>query len=119
MSIELDEYRTNLEKLRKNKANVSLDDLKTKYRKSYMGLLEQLRDMTGQLLQDIVFSDLLIRQEHAEESCKAINEAIEVSGLMEEIGHAVYQKQDADLVLAYAGQLREIVHRIVEEMDKI
>ncbi len=70
--------------------------------------------MTKEILQDIVLSGLQIEQTQAKEKYTEINTTIRESGIMEKMSHAVFRQQDADLVLEYAGQLREIVHRIVK-----
>ncbi len=116
--VDLNEYRSLLDRLKRNKENVPLDLLTTKYQKSYNQLKEKLRSMTKEILQDIVLSGLQIEQTRAKEKYTEINTAIRESGIMEKMSHAVFRQQDADLVLEYAGQLREIVHRIVEGREE-
>ena len=43
-----------------------------------------------------------------------INTAIRESGIMKKASQAAFIQQDADLVLEYARQLREIVHGIMK-----
>ncbi|WP_313151874.1 hypothetical protein [Lacrimispora sp.] len=110
----INEYRSLLDRLKRNKENIPLELLTTKYQKSYDQLKEKLRSMTKGILQDIVLSDLQIEQTQADQKYIEINAAIRKSGILEKISHAVFRQQDADLVIEYAGQLREIVHRIVK-----
>lgn len=110
----MNEYRFLLDRLKRNRENVPLELLITKYQKSYNQLKEKLRSMTKEILQDIVLSGSQIEQTQAKEKYTEINTAIRESGIMEKMSHAVFRQQDADLVLEYAGQLREIVHRIVK-----
>lgn len=117
--VSLNEYRFLLDCLKRNKENVPLELLTTKYQKSYDQLKEKLRSMTKEILQDIVLSGLRIEQIQAKEKYTEINAAIGESGIMEKVSHAVFLQQDADLVIEYAGQLREIVHRIVEGVRKM
>lgn len=112
--VSLNEYRYLLDRLKRNKENVPLELLTTKYQKSYDQLKEELRSMTKEILQDIVLSGLQIEQTQAKGKYMEINSAIEDSGIMEKVSYAVFRQQDADLVLEYAGQLREIVHRIAK-----
>lgn len=112
--VDLNEYQSLLEQLKRNKENVSLELLTTKYRKSYDQLKEKLRSMTKDIFQDIVLSGLQIEQTQAKEKYMEINAAIVESGLLEKVSHAVFHKQDMGQVLEYAGQLRKIVHRIVK-----
>jgi hypothetical protein len=114
----LSEYRSLLEHLKRNKENVSLELLTTKYRKSYDQLKEKLSSMTKEILQDIVLWGLQIERIQAKEKYSEINTAIRESGILEKVSHAVFHQQDADQVLEYASQLREIVHRIVKGCEE-
>ena len=116
--VDLNEYESLLNQLKRNKENVSLELLTTKYRKSYDQLKEKLRSMTKDILQDIVLSGLQIEQAQAKEKYMEINAAIVVSGLLEKVSHAVFHQQDMGQVLEYAGKLREIVHRIVKGCEE-
>ncbi len=116
--VDLNEYRFLLDRLKRNKENVTLELLTTKYRKSYDQLKEKLKSMTKDILQDIVLSGLQIEQTQAKGRYLVINTAIRKSGILEKISHAVFHQQDADQVLEYAGQLREIVHRIVKGCEE-
>jgi hypothetical protein len=110
----MNEYRFLLDRLKRNRENVPLELLTTKYQKSYDQLKEKLRFMTKEILQDIVLSGLLIERIQAKGKYMEINSAIRDSGIMEKVSYAVFCHQDAGQVLEYAGQLREIVHRIVK-----
>jgi len=110
----MNEYLFLLDRLKRNRENVPLELLTTKYQKSYNQLKEKLRSMTKEILQDIVLSDLQIEQTQAKGEYVEINTAIRESGILEKVSHAVFRQQDADLVIEYAGQLRGIVHRIVK-----
>lgn len=116
--IDFNKYRSLLDRLKRNKENVPLDLLTTKYQKSYDQLKEKLGSMTKEILQDIVLSNLQIEQTQAKGKYTEIDSAIKESGILEKVSHAVFRQQDADLVLEYAGQLREIVHRIVEGREE-
>jgi hypothetical protein len=116
--VDLNEYESLLNQLKRNKENVSLELLTTKYRKSYDQLKEKLKSMTKDILQDIVLSGLRIERIQAKEKYTEINTAIRESGIMEKMSHAVFCHQDADLVIEYAGQLRGIVYRIVRGFEE-
>jgi len=116
--VSLNEYRFLLDRLKRNKENVPLELLTTKYQKSYNQLKEKLRSMTKEILQDIVLSDLQIEQTQAKGKYMEINSAIGDSGIMEKVSYAVFRQQDADLVLEYAGQLRGIVYQIVKGFEE-
>ncbi len=110
----LNEYRSLLDTLRRNKVNVPIETLKTKYRKSYEQLTQSIQSMTREVLQDVALDGLQIERSQADQKYLVINTAIRESGIMKKASQAAFIQQDADLVLEYAGQLREIVHRIVK-----
>lgn len=114
----MNEYRFLLDRLKRNRENVPLELLTTKYRNSYDQLKEELRSKTKEILQGIVLSDLKIERIQAKEKYTEINTVIRESGILEKVSHAVFRQQDADLVIEYAGQLREIVHRIVKGREE-
>lgn len=116
--VDLYEYESLLNQLKRNKENVSRELLTTKYRKSYDQLKEKLKSMTKEILQDIVLSGLQIEQTQAKGIYMEINTAIRKSGILEKISHAVFRQQDADQVLEYAGQLRKIVHKVVKGCEE-
>ena len=116
--VSLNEYRYLLDRLKRNKENVPLELLTTKYRNSYDQLKEELRSMTKEIIQDIVLSGLQIERIQAKEKYTEINAAIRESGILEKVSHAVFLQQDADQVLEYTGQLRQIVHRIVKGCEE-
>lgn len=116
--VDISEYQELLDRLKRNKEKVPLELLTTKYRKSYEQLKEKLCSMTKEILQDMVLSGLQIERIQANEQYIEINTAIRESGILEKVSHAVFHQQDADQVLEYAGQLREIVHRIVKGCEE-
>lgn len=118
MDMELNEYRSLLERLKRNKENVPLELLTTKYQKSYGQLKENIQAMTRGILQDMVLGDLRIERSQAREKYEEINTAIRESGILEKVSHAVFRQYDVDQVLENASQLQEIVHRIVKGREE-
>lgn len=114
-NVDLNVYHYLLERLKRNKENVPLELLTTRYRNSYDQLKEKLRFMTKEILQDIVLSGLQIERSQAKEKYIEVNTIIRETGILEKVSHAVFLQQDAYQVFESAGQLREIVHRIVKE----
>ena len=114
----LNEYRSLLDSLKRNKENVPLETLKTKYRKPYEQLTQSIQSMTREILQDVALVGLQIERDEADQRYTEINSAIRESGIMKKASQAAFIQQDADLVLEYAGQLREIVHGIVKGCEK-
>ncbi len=114
----LNEYRSLLDSLKRNKENVPLETLKTKYSKPYEQLTKSIQSMTREILQEVALNGLQIERADADQRYQEINTAISGSGIMKKISQAAFIQQDADLVLEYAGQLREIVHGIVKGCEK-
>ena len=116
--VDLNEYQSMLMRLKQNKQNVPLETLKTKYRKPYEQLIQSIQSMTGEILQDVALKDLQIERAKADQRYLEINTAIRESGIMKKASQAAFIQQDADLVLEYAGQLRQLVHGIVKGCEK-
>ena len=114
----LNEYRSLLDSLKRNKENVPLETLKTKYRKPYEQLTQSIQSMTREILQDVALVGLQIERDEADQRYTEINSAIRESGIMKKASQAAFIQQDADLVLEYAGQLREIVHRVAKGCEQ-
>jgi len=114
----LNEYRSLLDTLRLNKENVSLETLKTKYRKPYEQLIQSIQSMTREILQDVALKDLQIERAEADQRYLEINTAIRESGIIKKASQAAFVQQDADLVLEYAIQLRGIVHQAAKGCEK-
>ncbi len=114
----LNEYRSLLDSLKRNKENVPLETLKTKYRKPYEQLTQSIQSMTREILQDVAINGLQIERDEADQKYLEINSAISGSGIMKKASQAAFIQQDADLVLEYAGQLREIVHRVAKGCEQ-
>lgn len=114
----INEYRSLLELLKRNKENVSLDVLKTKYRKPYNELTHKIQSKTREVILDVIIEGLKIERPQADKWYMEINTATRESGYMKKASQAAFLQQDADLVLEYAGELREIVHAIVKGCEK-
>lgn len=114
----INEYRSLLDLLKRNKENVSLDVLKTKYRKPYNELTHKIQSMTREIILEVIVEELQIERPQADKWYMEINSATRKSGLMKKASQAAFLQQDADLVLEYASKLREIVHSIVKGCEK-
>lgn len=109
-----EKYVALLTQLKRNRANVPLEVLKTKYRKPFEELQNRLRVMTVKIVYDVVLNGLLIRYEDADGAYAEINQLIEESGLSKEISQAVFLNQDLGAVEEKTMELREKVHEIAE-----
>ena len=114
----INEYRSLLELLKRNKEKVSLDVLKTKYQKPYNELTYKIQSMTREVILEVIIEGLQIERPQAHQKYMEINLATMKSGIMKKASQAAFLQQDVDLVLEYAGELREIVHSIVKGCEK-
>lgn len=114
----INEYRSLLDLLKRNKEKVSLDVLKTKYRKPYNELTQKIQSMTREIILEVIIEGLQIERSQADQKYMEINSATRESGYMKKASQAAFLQQDADLVLEYASKLREIVHGIVKGCEK-
>lgn len=114
----INEYRSLLGTLKRNKENIPLQQLKTEYRKGYDQLTQKIQSMTREIILEVIIEGLQIEQSQADQKYMEINSAIKESGIMKQASHAAFNQQDANLVLECASQLREIVHQIVKGCEK-
>lgn len=109
-----EKYVALLEQLKRNRDNVPLETLKTKYRKAFDELQNRLRVMTVQIVYDVVLYGLLIKYENADGAYAEINQMIEESALAKEISQAVFLNQNLGVVEEKTMELRERIHEIAE-----
>lgn len=114
----MNEYRSLLGTLKRNKENIPLEQLKTEYRKGYDQLTQKIQSMTREILQEVALNGLQMERAEAEQKYLEINSAIRESGIMKKASQAAFIQQDADLVFEYADQLRDIVHGIVKGCER-
>ena len=117
ITVDMDQYRELLQRLKKNKENVPRELLLTKYEKPYNKLRNDIADMTSQILKDIVLFGWRVEREEAIDVYSVINRVIVESGILQEVNHAVYQDQDIDRVLQCAKLLRILVHQRMKECE--
>ena len=114
----INEYCSLLGTLKRNKENIPLQQLKTEYQKGYNQLTQKIQSMTREIILNVIIEGLQIERSQADQRYIEINTAIRESGIMKKASQAAFLQQDADLVLEYAGQLRELVHWIVKGCEK-
>ena len=80
--------------LKKNRDNVPLDVLKTKYKKGYTALCEDLRLLTSDFIKSIVLKDIAVMPKYMPDVVQIIETTVKDSGLLKECSKAVYRQQD-------------------------
>lgn len=91
--------------MRKNRENVPLEELTTRYAKPYAQLKQELSEMTRQFLYETVLPGIRILPEDLEAFTEELNRVIEDSGILEKI----IWLYDYDQVLDAALDLKYIV----------
>lgn len=102
---DIERYRKKLDSMRKNRENVPLEELTTRYAKPYAQLKQELSEMTRQFLYETVLPGIRILPEDLEAFTEELNRAIEDSGILEKI----IWLYDYDQVLDAALDLKYIV----------
>lgn len=102
---DIERYRKKLDSMRKNRKNVPLEELTTRYAKPYAQLKQELNEMTRQFLCETVLPGIRILPEDLEAFAEELNRVIEDSGILEKI----IWLYDYDQVLDAALDLKYIV----------
>lgn len=98
-----------LSTLKRNRDQVPLKVLKTKYKKGYQQLCLELKTLTEAYLNSVICKNLRIRKDLFPEAEKLIQSAIADSGMLKECSRAVFQRQDLEELRKLAEHLRETV----------
>lgn len=114
-----DELRTalagHLDTLKRNLAVVSMDVLKTKYRKPYLELRNNLCTAASDYIKEIALCNIRIHQKLIDDTVPLINAAIQESGLLKQVSHAIFLRQDIEEVDRLALELRRRVLHTLED----
>ena len=103
--LDIERYRKKLDSMRKNRENVPLVELTTRYAKPYAQLKQELSEMTRQFLHETILPGIRILPEDLEPFAEELNRVIVDSGILERITW-IY---DYDQVLDAALDLKYIV----------
>lgn len=108
MDFSMEEYRKNVEILRKNKENVPLELLKTKYAKGYGELVCRIKKQTETLIILQISAGMLILKEDLKEFqavTSRIQEIINQEKMaMKEIGRLIFSEYDIDKAMDMAAE---------------
>ena len=98
--MDKNELRTALEghldTLKRNLAAVSLEVLKTKYKKPFDELRHNIRTTATAYVKQVTLEGVRIHQNFQEEARAIIQDTIDQSGLLRQITEAAFQRQDMD-----------------------
>lgn len=100
-------FQERLAVLKRNRENVPLSLLKSKYRKAYDCLCAELNELTSAYVMGISMKNLRFRSELYQEAKAIIEKAIEDSEIPKECSKAVFKYQDLVEVNRLAEKLRD------------
>lgn len=95
-----------LDTLKRNLAVVSLEELKTKYRKPFEELQHNISATATAYVKQATLENLRIRSDFLEEARSIIQASIDQSGLLHQISEAAFRRQDMDEVDRLASDLK-------------
>lgn len=103
-----------LDTLQRNLAVVSLDVLKTKYQKPFNELKINIQNTATAYVKHITLEGLRFRCDLLEEAAPIIQSAIDNSGLLKQIAHAAFHKQDINAIEHLAFELKQTIEHSLE-----
>lgn len=110
--------RNNLDKfmqvLKRNRENVPLDILKTKYRAGYTKLTEDLKQAASAYASLIACKGIRIHKDYAEEGIALVENTIHSSGICKQLSHVISHTYDIVEFESLALSLRE---RILSDLE--
>ena len=97
--------------LKRNPDKVSLETLKTKYKKPFGELQHNISATATAYVKQIALENIRIRADFFEEAQPLIQSAIDQSGILQKISVAAFQKQDISEIDCLAATLKEQIHQ--------
>jgi len=106
-----DLFLQQLNLLKVNREKVPLDILKTKYKKGYESLCQELKTTGSQYAKQLTLSGIRFHKDYMQEGAERINRIIEQSGLMKQLSKAVFVYQDIVDFEKICGKLQTEISR--------
>lgn len=105
-----------LSTLKHNREKVSLDVLKTKYKKGYDTLCANIRRFASDYAKQLVLCGIRIHKDYLDEAVSVINETIAGSGILKQLSRAAFSHQDIAEFDSLALTLREKILNSLESL---
>ena len=106
-----DRLLENMNLLKLNREKVPLDILKTKYKKGYESLCQELKTTGSQYAKQLTLYGIRFHKDYMQEGAERINRIIEQSGLMKQLSKAVFLHQDIVDFEKICGKLQTEISR--------
>ncbi len=122
----IDELKRLVEKLKRNDLNVPKEDLMTKYKKSYIGLKNEIKKKADELTDEILIEGLLIVKDERGYKClEDISRFVEKKkdeGIIRQCSDLIFKEYDVDKVVELAKDVKtginEIYSKYLEEVEQ-
>ena len=112
----IDELKRLVEKLKRNDSNVPKEDLMTKYKKSYMGLKNEIKKKADELTDEILIDGLLIVKDERGYKClDDISQFVEKKkdeGIIRQCSDLIFKEYDVDKVVELAKDVKIGIDKI-------
>ena len=121
-----DELKRLVEKLKRNDLNVPKEDLMTKYKKSYMELKNEIKQIADGLIDEILIENLLIVKDERGYKClEDISRFVEKKkdeGIIKQCSDLIFKEYDVDKVVELAKDVKtgidKIYSKYLEEVEQ-
>lgn len=100
-----------LELLKKNLEVVSVEELKTKYKKPYDELRHNISAAATAYVKQVTLENIRIRADFMQEAQPLIQSTIDQSGILKQISAAAFKRQDITEIDRLAFDLKEQIHQ--------
>ncbi|MCM1239037.1 MAG: decarboxylase [Lachnospiraceae bacterium] len=107
-----------LDTLKKNLAIVSLEELKTKYKKPFGELQHNISTTATAYIKEVTLKDLRIREDLLAEAQPIIQSTIDKSGILRQISSAAFKNQDIEEIDRLALSLKEQIRQALAPFYK-
>ena len=122
----IDELKRLVEKLKRNDLNVPKEDLMTKYKESYMGLKNEIKQIADGLIDEILIENLLIVKDERGYKClEDISRFVEKKkdeGIIRQCSDLFFKEYNVDKVVVLAKDVKvgisEIYSKYLEEVEQ-
>lgn len=111
---DIERYRKKLDSMQKNRKNVPLEELTTRYAKPYAQLKQELSEMTRQFLRETILPGIRILPEDLETFAEELNRVIEDSGILEKIIWIYEYDQVLDAALDLKYMVMNRYYQLIE-----
>ena len=111
-----DELKRLVEKLKRNDLNVPKEDLMTKYKKSYMELKNEIKQIADGLIDEILIENLLIVKDERGYKClEDISRFVEKKkdeGIIKQCSDLIFKEYDVDKVVELTEDVKAGINGI-------